>query len=158
MRFCRDKKVPVYITGKEELTTEDVSRLLFESEIFNSKYEKNEDYYHNKHKILDRTYEDDSKPNSKVCVGYPNYICQIRNGYFSSSPLSLDSENKDYLEEVSKVLEELDNFVYLKDKDGTYNEDKTDHTFSHTIDALKYAYGDVYKSKKLSSINLKIGL
>ena len=56
------------------------------------------------------------------------------------------------------VLEELDNFVYLKDKDGNYNEDKTDHTFSHTIDALKYAYGDVYKSKKLSSINLKIGL
>ena len=50
------------------------------------------------------------------------------------------------------------NFVYLKDKDGNYNEDKTDHTFSHTIDALKYAYGDVYKSKKLSSINLKIGL
>lgn len=108
MRFCRDKKTPVFITGKDTLTTEDVSRLLFESETFNSKYQKNEDYYHNKHKILDRTYEDDSKPNSKVCVGYPNYICQIRNGYFSSSPLSLDSENKDYLEEVSKVLEEND--------------------------------------------------
>ena len=108
MRFCRDKKVPVYITGKEELTTEDVSRLLFESETFNSKYQKNEDYYHNKHKILDRTYEDDSKPNSRVCVGYPNYICQIRNGYFSSSPLSLDSENKDYLKEINKVLDEND--------------------------------------------------
>ena len=44
------------------------------------------------------------------------------------------------------------------DKICNYNEDKTDHTFSHTIDALKYAYGDVYKSKKLGSINLKIGL
>lgn len=108
MRFCRDKKVPVFITGKEELTTEDISRLLFESETFDNKYKKNEDYYHNKHAILDRTFDDPSKPNSRVCVGYPNYICQIRNGYFSSSPLSLDSENKDYLKEINKVLDEND--------------------------------------------------
>lgn len=108
MRFLRDKKVPIFITGKDTLTTEDISRLLFESETFDNKYKKNEDYYHNKHAILDRTFDDPNKPNSRVCVGYPNYICQIRNGYFSSSPLSLDSENKDYLKEINKILDEND--------------------------------------------------
>lgn len=108
MRFLRDRKIPIYITNKNTLTTEDISKLLFESETFASKYQTNEDYYHNKHKILDRTYDDPSKPNSRVCVDYSSYICQIRNGYFSSSPLSLDSENKDYLREINKVLDEND--------------------------------------------------
>ena len=56
------------------------------------------------------------------------------------------------------VAEELDNFVFLKDKNGYYCDDKTDHAFSHTIDALKYSYSDVYRSKKLGSIDLKLGL
>ena len=56
------------------------------------------------------------------------------------------------------VAEELGNFVFLKDKNGYYCDDKTDHNFSHTLDALKYSYSDVYRSKKLSSINLKLGI
>ena len=55
------------------------------------------------------------------------------------------------------VLKELGNFVYLKDKDGNYDSDRTDHNFSHTIDALKYSYSDVYKSRKLNSLDLKLG-
>ena len=55
------------------------------------------------------------------------------------------------------VLKELGNFVYLKDKDGNYDSNKTDHAFSHTIDALKYSYSDVYKSRKLNSLDLKLG-
>ena len=54
MKFCRDKKVPVFITGKNELSKEDVVRLLQESEVFSSKYQLNEDYFYGKHKILDR--------------------------------------------------------------------------------------------------------
>ena len=56
------------------------------------------------------------------------------------------------------VAEELDNFVFLKDKNGYYDDDKTDHNFSHTLDALKYSYSDVYRSKRLGTINLKLGL
>ena len=56
------------------------------------------------------------------------------------------------------VAEELDNFVFLKDKNGYYCDDKTDHAFSHTLDALKYSYSDVYRSKKLGSIDLKLGI
>ena len=52
MKFCRDKKVPVFITGKNELSKEDVVRLLQESEVFSNKYQLNEDYFYGKHKIL----------------------------------------------------------------------------------------------------------
>ena len=108
MKFVRDKKVPVYITSKEELSTQDIVHLLYESERFTNKYQTNEDYYHNNHKILNKTTDDPSKPNNRICVGYPQYICQVRNGYFSSSPLSLDAENKDYLNAINSILEEND--------------------------------------------------
>jgi phage terminase large subunit len=61
-------------------------------------------------------------------------------------------------ESCVNVAKELENFVFLKDKDGYYDENKTDHTFSHALDGLKYSYSDVYRSKKLGSIELKLGL
>ena len=61
-------------------------------------------------------------------------------------------------ESCVNVAKELDNFVFLKDKDGYYNEEKTDHTYSHTLDALKYSYSDVYRCKRLGSLDLKLGL
>ena len=39
---------------------------------------------------------------------------------------------------------ELENYVYLRDKLGHLMEDKTDHDYSHAIDALRYAYSDIY--------------
>ena len=60
MKFCRNKLVPEYITGKQELSKEDVVRLLQESEIFSPKYETNEDYFYGKHKILNRHFDDPS--------------------------------------------------------------------------------------------------
>ena len=56
------------------------------------------------------------------------------------------------------VIRDLDNYVYLKDKNGYYDSDKTDHAFSHTLDALKYSYSDCYRSKRLGSIDIKLGL
>ena len=108
MKFCRNKKIPVFQTGKEELTTADIIKLLFESETFSSKYETNENYYQGQHKILNRVFSDDGKPNNRIVVNYPLYICQVRNGYFSSSPLSIDCENKDFLEVVTNVLDNND--------------------------------------------------
>lgn len=108
MKFCRDKNVPVFITGKDELSTEDIVKLLFESERFTNKYQTNEDYFFGKHSILNRQFEDTSKPNNKVVVNYPKYITQIRTGYFSSSPMSLDSENKEFLSDIKDVLENND--------------------------------------------------
>ena len=53
--------------------------------------------------------------------------------------------------------EDFDNFCYLKNNQtGEYQEDKFDHKFSHMIDAVKYAYSDVYKNKKVKSYNWKL--
>lgn len=51
------------------------------------------------------------------------------------------------------VIMELNNFTYLKSKQtGEYTED-TDHTYSHSIDAIRYAYADIYTQTKLKSMN-----
>ena len=105
MKFCRNKLVPVYITGKEALSKEDVVRLLQESETFSTKYTTNEDYFYGKHKILERTFDDKSKPNNQVMCNIPKYIVQVRTGFFSSSPLTLESGNPEYLKDIRKVLE-----------------------------------------------------
>lgn len=118
MKFVRNKKIPVFQTGKEELAPADIVRLLFESETFSSKYETNENYYQGQHKILNRAFSDDGKPNNKIVVNYPKYICQVRNGYFSSSPLSIDSENKEFLEMVTDILDKNDFKKVFAELDG----------------------------------------
>ena len=57
---------------------------------------------------MNRVFDDASKPNNKVMVNYPKYITQIRTGYFSSSPMSLDSEDIDFLGDIRDVLEDND--------------------------------------------------
>ena len=93
MKFCRNKLVPVYITGKEALTKEDVVRLLQESDNFTTKYRTNEDYFYGKHKILDRYFDDTSKPNNHVMCNIPKYIVQVRTGFFSSSTSSASTSS-----------------------------------------------------------------
>lgn len=54
------------------------------------------------------------------------------------------------------VAAELENYVYLRDKaTGELCEDKTDHTYSHSLDALRYSYSDLYTSKKFRIIKTK---
>ena len=105
MKFCRNKNVPVFITGKEVLDTKDVVKLLQESEVFGSKYQKNEDYFYGKHEILNRTFDDTSKPNNHVMCNIPKYIVQVRTGFFSSSPLALESLNEEFMDDIRDVLD-----------------------------------------------------
>jgi len=57
------------------------------------------------------------------------------------------------------VINELENFCYLKDKKTDKYSEKMDHTFSHSIDAIRYAYSDIYTNKKLKTFNIsKLGL
>ncbi len=104
-KFCRNKHVPVYITGKNNLTKEDISFLLMEAEVFDRKYEKNEDYFYGKMEILNRTFTDTTKPNNKVMCNIPKYIVQVRSGFFSSSPLTLESQNEQFMDDVQRVLD-----------------------------------------------------
>ena len=62
-------------------------------------------------------------------------------------------------ESCTHCAEDLTNFSYKKDKQsGKYVDDKYTHEWSHTIDALKYSYSDVYKNKRLRSFNWKLGI
>jgi phage terminase large subunit len=48
---------------------------------------------------------------------------------------------------------ELENFSYIKSKQtGEWTEDTT-HEYSHSIDACRYAYCDIYTNTKLRTIN-----
>ena len=104
MRFARNNDIPVFITGKEELTPADMITLMYEIETFDNKYNTNRDYYYGKHKILNRVFDDASKPNNKIVVNIPKYITQVRTGYFSSAPMTIDSINDSYMEDVMGVL------------------------------------------------------
>ena len=54
------------------------------------------------------------------------------------------------------LINELENFSYIKSKvTGEYTEDTT-HEFSHAIDALRYAYSDIYTSKKLKTFDKSV--
>lgn len=51
---------------------------------------------------------------------------------------------------------ELENFSYIRSKiTGEWTEDTT-HEFSHAIDACRYAYSDIYTSKKLKTLDKSI--
>lgn len=54
------------------------------------------------------------------------------------------------------LIEELENFSYIKDKNtGEYTE-KTTHEYSHAIDGLRYAYSDIYTGNRLRTLDKSI--
>ena len=55
-------------------------------------------------------------------------------------------------ESCHHVIEEFENFSYIKDRDGNFT-DKTTHEFSHSIDALGYSYSDIYSKSKLRTLD-----
>lgn len=51
------------------------------------------------------------------------------------------------------VIMELENFSYIKSKiTGEWTEDTT-HEYSHSIDAMRYGYSDIYTNTKLKTLN-----
>lgn len=54
------------------------------------------------------------------------------------------------------LIRELENFSYKKSKQtGEYTEDTT-HEFSHAIDAIRYAYSDIYNKKTIKTLDKSI--
>ena len=62
------------------------------------------------------------------------------------------------LPKCENMIRELENFVYLKDKDTGLLTNKTDHAYSHLVDALRYAYSNIYTSRKVKSQKLFLGI
>lgn len=55
-----------------------------------------------------------------------------------------------------KLIMELSNFCYIKSKvTGEWTED-TDHTYSHAIDGLRYAYADIYTRTKVKTASKSV--
>lgn len=51
------------------------------------------------------------------------------------------------------IINELENFSYIKSKSTGEYTDETTHEYSHAIDGLRYAYSDIYTNKKLKTLN-----
>lgn len=51
------------------------------------------------------------------------------------------------------LITELENFSYIKSKKTGEWTDETTHEWSHGIDALRYAYSDIYTNKKAKSMS-----
>lgn len=41
------------------------------------------------------------------------------------------------------MINEFSNFSYIKDKNGNFTQNTT-HEFSHAVDAISYAFSDIY--------------
>lgn len=56
-------------------------------------------------------------------------------------------------------ITELENFSYIKSKQTGEWTDDTTHEWSHSIDACRYAYSDIYTNKKLTTMSkVSLGL
>ena len=54
------------------------------------------------------------------------------------------------------LIMELENFSYIRSKlTGEWTEDTT-HEWSHAIDALRYAYSDIYQSIRMQVIDKSV--
>ena len=51
------------------------------------------------------------------------------------------------------LINELENFSYIKSKQTGEWTDDTTHEFSHSIDGLRYAYSDIYTNTKIKTFS-----
>lgn len=58
--------------------------------------------------------------------------------------------------ECRNIINELENFSYIKDKKTNKYTDDTTHEFSHAIDAIGYAYSDIYTKGRLKTLDKSI--
>jgi SPP1 family phage portal protein len=65
---------------------------------------KLENYYRNKNKILNREFEDESKPNNKIAHNYAAYITDTLVPYMLGNPVTYTSEDVELLDRVKDIL------------------------------------------------------
>lgn len=85
--------------------------------------------------------------NAKPCLKGPDSV-EARIAFLQNQEIIVHPDCKD-------IIRELENYVYLKDKDGNYTS-KTEHSFSHSLDALGYAYSNIYAGAKMRTLNKSV--
>ena len=101
----RHRHCPYFQTDADDLKISDVMEIITQHKEYSSKYKKNERYYDGKHDILNREFDDPTKPNNKVVVDLPAYTVDIRCGYFSGEPVTFASENEQQNEMIHDILD-----------------------------------------------------
>ena len=95
-----------YYFPQDKILTKDIIRRFIERDRGeNARKLKLHDYYMGKHSILNRNYEDASKPNNRVVNPYANYITTLITGYFIGEPVQYTSGNEAALEGYREVME-----------------------------------------------------
>lgn len=95
MRYHYSADKPLTKTAIKKFIDADVSE--------NARKIKLHDYYKGKHAILQRRYEDASKPNNKVVNPYARYITTLMTGYFIGEPIAYTSENEVMLDALHEI-------------------------------------------------------
>ena len=95
-----------YYFSQDKLLTKDIITKFIERDRGeNARKIKLYDYYKGKHSILERAYEDASKPNNRVVNPYANYITTMMTGYFIGEPVEYTSEDDQALEALKEIFE-----------------------------------------------------
>ena len=95
-----------YYFPQDKVLTKDIIKKFIEKDrAENARKIKLYDYYKGRHGILQRAYEDASKPNNKVVNPYANYITTMMTGYFIGEPVQYTSDDEQALEALKEVFE-----------------------------------------------------
>lgn len=115
--------VPFFQTSADNvIDPRNVEKLISRHRVFQSKFQRNENYYSDKHNILLRQQADESKPNYKIIESLPAYAVDIRTGYFSGEPLVFSCKDEEQQEILNEILDyndfqdintELDHFTSI---------------------------------------------
>ncbi|MDY3368395.1 phage portal protein [Zhenhengia yiwuensis] len=82
-----DKYIDVYKSSK-------LPRLLKQERYYNAKNDT----------IMNRTFKDASKPNTKIAIPYASYIADNFTSYFVGKPITINSQNQELLIVMSEIL------------------------------------------------------
>ena len=94
-----------YFPQDRILTKEIIRKFIEKDRTENARKIKLHDYYMGKHSILERAYEDASKPNNKVVNPYANYITTLMTGYFIGEPVQYTAAQDELLDDFREVME-----------------------------------------------------
>ena len=94
-----------YFPQDKALTKDIINKFIEKDRMENARKIKLYDYYKGKHSILQRAYEDASKPNNRVVNPYANYITTMMTGYFIGEPVQYISEDEQALEALNEIFE-----------------------------------------------------
>ena len=94
-----------YFPQDKALTKDIINKFIEKDRMENARKIKLYDYYKGRHSILQRAYEDPSKPNNRVVNPYANYITTMMTGYFIGEPVQYISEDEQALEALDEIFE-----------------------------------------------------